>query len=283
MIKINQLSFGYSKNKLLYQNLNLALKPGRIYGLFGKNGAGKSTLLGNISGLLKPTEGSILINNQQPFERKPSFLNDFFLIPEEVYLPSISLKTFLGLNACFYPKFSYDEFRKHLEELDLQEINQLKSLSMGEQKKVIIAFALACNTSVLILDEPTNGLDIPSKTQFRKLIANAVSDEKTIIISTHQVRDLETLIDEVIIIEKGQVLVQHSIEEIAEKLVFKTIPHSSQEEFLYGTETLQGKSIVQENRFEEQSKVNLELLFSATIENPAKIQEIMKHTNQIKL
>ena len=223
MIEIQNLSFGYKKRKLLYKNLNLKLEVGSIYGLLGKNGAGKSTLLKNFIGLLFPKGGNISVNGFTPKKRWPSFLETIYFIPEEVYVPALTVEGYKNLFAPFYPSFKEEQFYSYLDQLDVKEKGKLNSLSFGQQKKFIIAFALACNTRVLLLDEPTNGLDIPSKIKFRKLIASVFTDDKIIFISTHQIRDLDNLIDRVIIIDDGDLLLNASINEIAHKLSFKTV------------------------------------------------------------
>src|SRR4051812_4070620 len=166
MIRIENLSFGYNRKKLLYKNLTLSLEAGSIYGLLGKNGAGKSTLLKNLIGLLFPSEGRIVVNNFIAKKRLPSFLETIYFIPEEVYVPSLTIKNYRNLFAPFYPHFDDVLFASYLQELGVKSEGKLNTLSFGQQKKFIIAFALACNTQVLLLDEPTNGLDIPSKAQF---------------------------------------------------------------------------------------------------------------------
>lgn len=176
MINIQNLSFGYNRKKMLYENLSLSLEAGSIYGLLGKNGAGKSTLLCNMMGLLFPVSGKIEVVQHNPQKRQPSFLQNVYFIPEEFALPSISIHTYLELYAPFYPKFNEHQFYKYLKELEVPSDQKLHKMSFGQQKKAIIAFGLACNTQVLIMDEPTNGLDIPSKSQFRKLVAAALTE-----------------------------------------------------------------------------------------------------------
>jgi ABC-2 type transport system ATP-binding protein len=270
MIDINNLSFGYSRKKLLYKNLTMQLKTGHIYGLLGKNGAGKSTLLKNIIGLLFPTRGDISVNGFTPRKRLPCFLETIYFIPEEVYVPSLTVKRYVNLFAPFYPAFNNEQFFDYLERLDVETNKKLNALSFGQQKKFIIAFALACNTRVLLLDEPTNGLDIPSKKRFRKLIASVMNDERMIFISTHQIRDLDNMIDQVIIVDNGDLLVSASVSDVGEKLCFKTVNNISADMVvLYEEDSLKGKSIVIENTNHEHSKVNLEHLFNAVSENPA--------------
>jgi len=275
MIEVQNLSFGYKKRKLLYRNLNLSLDVGSIYGLLGKNGAGKSTLLKNFSGLLFPTNGALTVNGFTPKKRWPSFLETIYFIPEEVYVPALTITAYKNLFAPFYPAFNEAQFFSYLEQLDVTGNGKLNALSFGQQKKFIIAFALACNTRVLLLDEPTNGLDIPSKAKFRKLISSVFTEDKMIFISTHQIRYLDQLIDRVIIVDHGELLLHASISEITNKLCFKTVSELPAEEtVLYAEPSLKGYSVVAENKCNQDSKVNLEFLFNAVTENPSLAKSI---------
>ncbi|HEV7620837.1 MAG TPA: ABC transporter ATP-binding protein [Flavisolibacter sp.] len=277
MIQIKDLSFGYKRKRNLYKHLNLTLEAGSIYGLLGKNGAGKSTLLKNLVGLLFPTTGSIHVNGHVPKKRLPSFLQTIYYIPEEVNVPGLTINKYMDLFSPFYPNFNKDLFSNYLEQLDVKDEGKLNTLSFGQQKKFIIAFALACNTKVLLLDEPTNGLDIPSKIRFRKLISSVFSNDRMIFISTHQIRDLENLIDKVIIIDKGELLLNSSITEIAEKLCFKTVTAVPEpDKILYSEESLRGLSVVIENTTGEDSKVDLEQLFNAVTANPRMTKTIFR-------
>ncbi len=269
MITLNHLSFRYSRKRELYRGLSLTLKTGSVYGLLGKNGAGKSTLLKIICGLLFPSGGTVMVNGHIPKKRQPSFLQTVYLIPEEVYVPPISIKKYLALFSVFYPLFNEKDFYEYLRILEVEDTNKLTTLSFGQQKKFVIAFALACHTKVLILDEPTNGLDIPSKLRFRKLIAAAMSDDRLIMISTHQIRDLDNLIDHIVIVDEGKLLMSASLDQIAEELTFKTLPSLPEdEEVYYVEESFLGTSVVMKNSFGEHSKVNLEHLFNAVTNHP---------------
>ena len=277
MIQIENLSFGYSKKKLLYKNLTLTLGEGSIYGLLGKNGAGKSTLLKNLVGLLFPTDGTITINGYSPKKRLPSFLQTIYFIPEEVNVPGLTIHKYMNLFAPFYPAFNKDQFYNYLNQLDVKDLGKLNTLSFGQQKKFIIAFALACNTKILLLDEPTNGLDIPSKIRFRKLISSVFDKERMIFISTHQIRDLDNLIDRVVIVDNGQLLLNASITEIAQKLCFKTVAKiTDKNKVLFSQESLKGYSVVIENITNEDSKIDLEQLFNCVTENPEKAKSIFQ-------
>jgi ABC-2 type transport system ATP-binding protein len=273
MIDVRNLSFGFKKSKTLYENLNLSLPVGSIYGLLGKNGAGKSTLLKNFTGLLFPTGGELLVNGFVPKKRLPSFLQTIYFIPEEVHVPSLTIEGYKKLFAPFYPLFNEEQFYGYLEMLEVQDKGKLNTFSFGQQKKFIIAFALACNTRILLLDEPTNSLDIPSKIKFRKLIASVFTEDKMIFISTHQIRDLDNLIDNVIIVDNGELLLQASVAEIEKKLSFKVVDQMT-DDVLYADSSLKGYAVVMQNRTGEESKVNLEYLFNAVTENPVKAKSI---------
>jgi len=221
-------------------------------------------------GTLFPVEGSILINGMSPQKRQPSFLQTIYYIPEDVFVPSLTIKQYKNLFAPFYPEFNENSFHTYLNDLEVSVDGKLNKLSFGQQKKFVIAFALACNTKVLLMDEPTNGLDIPSKTQFRKLIASVMFDDRIIFISTHQVRDLENMIDNVIIVDNGDLLLHASVASICNKLCFKTvaeIPVGAK--ILYEERALKGTAVVMENIYAEESKLNLEQLFTGVTENPA--------------
>lgn len=267
MLTLDKLTFRYSRKKLLYNELSLTLETGRIYGLLGKNGAGKSTLLKIMSGLLFPTSGRVSANGFEPRKRQPSFLQTIYLIPEEVYVPAISVQKYLALYAPLYPLFDQNAFNNYLSILNVKITGKLNTFSFGQQKKFIIAFALACNTRILLLDEPTNGLDIPSKIRFRKLIAAAMNSERMIFISTHQVRDLDNLIDNVIIVDNGKLALSSSIRDIGAALSFKTVDVVPQN-VLYSEPTLYGTSVITRNMADEETKVNLEQLFNAVTESP---------------
>lgn len=275
MIQFDSVSFGYSKHKLLFENLSMQLQPGHIYGLLGKNGAGKSSLLRNMAGLLFPLKGKIAVNGYEPRQRLPAFLQDVFFIPEEIYLPSVTVDQYAGTYAPFYPRFDESQFLRYLAEFDIPEGNKLTGMSFGQKKKVLTAFALATNTRVLIMDEPTNGLDIPSKSQFRKIVSAALRPDRLILISTHQVRDLDNLIDHIIILDDHKIVLQHSLEAVSERLHFGTRQYIENDaHVLYAEPSLRGYNAVTENHEQEESRVDLEQLFNAVMQNPARIRQL---------
>ena len=277
MISIKNLSFGYQKKQLLFKDLSLDLKAGHIYGLLGKNGAGKTSLLKNIAGLVFPLKGICAVNGHNPPDRKPSFLEDIFYLPEEIFVPDTTVNGFVKGTAPFYPRFNKEDHLKYLKDLDVPQSAKLNQLSLGQQKKFMIAFAMACNTSVIIMDEPTNGLDIPSKAKFRKMIASAFRDDQLILISTHQVKDLENLIDSVLILHNQQIVLNKSNEELSDVLNFGIIPNTDLEEALYYEESFHGVQGISRNQYGTISKPDLELLFNGVI---SENEQLINHINQ---
>ena len=270
MIEAKEITFRY-KRKTVFQDFSCSFGNGKVYGLLGKNGAGKSTLLYLMTGLLQPYKGLICYNGENVSKRHPSVLSDLFIVPEEFILPGISLKRYMSINQPFYPKFSEEQLRKNLSFFEMDDnLNvNLAALSLGQKKKVFMSFALATNTSLLLLDEPTNGLDIPGKSRFKKFIASNMTDERTIIISTHQVQDIEKLIEHVVIIENSSILLDASAEDICRKLFF--VNGASQidpDHSLYVTSSFQGYNAILPNSSEDESNLNLETLFNAVLENP---------------
>lgn len=275
MIKIEGLTFKYGKRASVFQDFSLEMEAGKVIGLLGKNGTGKSTLLYLLSGLLRPQAGHLYFRGVDVQKRLPQSLADMYLVPEEFTLPNLSLNQFVRLNASFYPRFSREILRNCLEDLGLNEDIHLGELSMGQKKKAYMCFALAANTSLLLMDEPTNGLDIPSKSQFRKVLASGMSEEKSVVISTHQVRDIDRLLDHVIVIDGSQVLLDESVVRITDKLFFAEQGMSDPtDDALYVQPSVHGNSVILPNRYGEESPLNLELLFNALLTESEKIQKI---------
>ena len=279
MIKALNLSFSYGKKKpQVFENLLFSLDEGYVYGLLGKNGTGKSTLLYLLSGLLFPQHGQVLYKETDVRLRRPSTLQDLFLVPEEFALPNMSFRQYVKLNAPFYPRFSKEDMVKYLHFFEMDMDADLGALSMGQKKKIFMSFALATNTSLLLMDEPTNGLDIPGKSQFRKFLASGMSDDKTIVISTHQVRDIDKVLDHVLIMDNSRVLLDESTASICSKLFFlESDDRELAATALYTLPSVQGNFLMLPNTEGEESEINLELLFGAVLAEPGKIAE-MFHT-----
>ena len=198
----------------MLDHFSLEINEGGIYGLLGKNGTGKSTLLYLIMGLLRPQSGWVTYNDVETLKRQPELLSDMFIVPEEYNLPGISLQKYINAIQPFYPRFDVNMMYRCLENFEMPRDINLGALSMGQKKKVYLSIALAARTHLLLMDEPTNGLDIPSKSQFRKVVAGSTDPDQIVIISTHQVRDVELLLDHVTMIEKNEVLLNTKMDQL---------------------------------------------------------------------
>lgn len=275
MIEMKNVTFSYSR-KNIFKDFSFSIEKGKVCGLLGKNGAGKSTLLYLLTGLLKPTKGEVIYNEKDISKRLPSVLEDVFIVPEEFDLPNISLKKYISINKSFYPKYSQEQLETNLMHFDLTLDEHLGALSLGQKKKVFMSFALATNTSLLIMDEPTNGLDIPSKSQFRKFIASGMTDDKTIIISTHQVQDVNKLLEQIIILDNNQVLLNKSVDHICSKLRFEESYNQKDiENAIYAMPSLQGYSLILPNTEGAETSLNLETLFNATLTKTNEIKTLL--------
>lgn len=276
MVTINDLRFNYSKKQEpLFQELDCELTSGSIVGLLGKNGAGKTSLLKLMIGLLRPTGGSVRIMGHQPSEREPSLLRDIYFLPEEFHHPSVSIRNYVKANSGFYPRFDQELLDRLITDFELPENKGLNQLSYGQKKKFLISFGLSTKCRLLVLDEPTNGLDIPSKSIFRKVMAGSLDEDQLVIISTHQVRDVENLIDRVLMLEKGKFIMQKNLYEISSKLRFATTASPEGENILYH-EMVPGGYKVITPQTDGNSSVDIELLFNAISNGTEKMKEYVK-------
>ena len=272
MIKTQNLAFSYGKKEVL-RNISLSLEPGKIYGLLGENGVGKTTLLTLLCGLKKPLAGSVDADGHDPYKREPSLLADQYFLPDEVVPSYDKALAWAKSRGCFWPRFSLDLFSEIMTVFEVDKAQKMNTMSAGQLKKTHISFALACSVKHLFMDEPTNGLDIPSKAQFRSAILKFTPEDSTIVISTHQVRDLENVIDPIIILDRQDVLLNASVERISDKLFFDygTTLHP---ESLYSEQLPGGFIQVYPNVKGEDSKVNIEALFNAVHKNKELVKSL---------
>ena len=265
MIEIKDLAFSYGKTPIL-KSITTTLEEGRIYGLLGENGVGKTTLLTLLCGLKKVCSGSITTDGENPFDRTPTLLQNQFYLPDEVLPAAMKAECFAKERGAFWPDYDHSKFLEIMKEFENDPAKKMNQMSAGQLKKTYISLALACGCKYIFMDEPTNGLDIPSKTQFRSAIMKYTSDDSTIVISTHQVRDLENIIDPIIILDRQDVLLNASVEEITSRLFFDygTQLHP---ESLYSEQLPGGFIQVYPNTTGEDSKINVEALFNAVHKN----------------
>ena len=282
MLSFSNVSFTYGRRgKEVLSGLSLDFEENGIYGILGKNGTGKSTMLYLAAGLLRPKGGNVTAEGVPTQSRRPETLRELFLVPEEFDLPEVSLRTYVQLNAPFYPTFREDILARCLKSFELGDDLNIGRLSMGQKKKVYISFALAAGTKYLLMDEPTNGLDIPSKKVFREVIAREMTEERVMIISTHQVRDVEQLIDHVVIVNDGTVLLNALTAEIESRLRFEQRAVGSDlSDALFVQQTMRGIELICPNSGNDETPIDLELLFNALQTVPA--EKLMRRNGNNK-
>lgn len=270
MIQLKNVQFQYPKGRNILTDVNLNFESGNIYGLFGRNGEGKSTLMKLMAGLLFPKVGSCQVMHKEVSHRQVRSLQDLFIIPEDFELPSVRVATYEKLQSRFYPAFDSRLFYKLISEFHLDPKDFIGGLSFGQKKKVLIAFGIATQTQFLLMDEPTNGLDVPSKSQFRKVIATVADQGKCIVIATHQVRDLHSLINHLIVLDGAKVTFDRSLWEVSKCLWFGKPNAENKNKALYTEDGFGAKAILPIEDKPE-SEIDLELLFNAVLEDPIKI------------
>ena len=274
MIKIENISYGYKSNHPIFNDISLEIGNG-IYGLLGENGVGKTTLIHLLCGLLFPWKGECSIDGMNPAKREPALLSRYFFLPEEMQMPSESIFAFATRHSAFYPHFNHKEFEQNLEELKIDRKQKLSAVSYGQQKKAMLAYAFALHTPLLILDEPTNGLDITSRQALKRIISRSIDDDSTLLISTHQAHDFENLLDHVILLGEGEILLNRSLDEISQRLLFARTD-SLPEDSIYSEQELPGYFSVLPNEEEEENTPDIELLYKAMLQVPEKIKSMFK-------
>jgi len=281
MIHFENVDFSYNSRVKLLSDVSLQIKPGHIHGLLGKNGEGKSTVLKLIAGLLFPQKGKINVMDFVPCKRNPEMLRDIYFLPEELPEYLLSIARFEQVYVPFYPNFSASIFDACLKEFEIPSKDwKMNKLSYGQKKKIFVAFGLATQTKLLLMDEPTNGLDIPSKGQFRRMVASVLDENRCIIISTHQVRDLDSLIDSLIIMDNHEIALNESVETITDRLFFQVKDaDKTNAPTIYSEDTLRGVYQICENVNKKDSKLDIELLFNAVCSNKKAIQQLF-NTNK---
>jgi ABC-2 type transport system ATP-binding protein len=276
VIEIKNLDFSYPRKRQVYKDLNLSIEEGAVYALLGLNGAGKTTLLNLIAGFLIPQEGVCKVFGYKSTRREPEMLQEIFVVSDTSEFPYMSVKEFCSLYADFYPRFDQGFFDHCISEFGLSGDSSFKRLSFGDKRKVVLSFALATKCRLLMFDEPTNGLDIPSKATFRKLVASSLDEKQTIIMATHQIHDLANLMDRIIIEHCGKIIINEPIDRIAEKLVFGlTTEQIAHKNLIYKAESFNPNETVSINTSGQPRQVNVELLFSVSTIHPHDIIKIL--------
>lgn len=277
MIEIQNLEYSYSLSKKLFSNLSLSVQAGHISGLLGKNGEGKTTLLKLIAGQLLRKQGTINVNGEDPSKRRVSFLSEVYYLPEVMKVPSgCTIRRYFDALTPFYPKYSREVADETLGAFELDYSMRIDRLSQGQQKKAVIAFALSLGTRVLLLDEPTNGLDIPSKSALRRLLAKYITEDRQVVISTHQVRDLEQIIDHVIVMDHNRIVLSKEISEITSHFTFRNVRATDTP--LYTEQTPGGKvGLFTKEVGDEEDAFSTEVFFNALMTHKDQLLDILNN------
>ncbi len=268
MLTINNVHYGYKKNSSLFEGLEFVLDPGKITGLLGKNGAGKSTLLRLITGAYFPKNGTIALHDKHTKNRNVETLSSMYFLQEDDVLPKYAISKYVNTYAPFYPNFSRSQFSSMLEKFEIDSTKNISALSFGQKKKMSVAFALATGVRLLIMDEPTNGMDIPSKSILRKVISESLKEDQSIIISTHQIRDLGQLLDTIVVIENGKILMKDDLYNLSERFSCGYVPGNTIPENALHAEPAPGGHVVLSKNDGQASDIDIEVFFNAIISNP---------------
>lgn len=267
VVNIDDVSYKYpSSHRSVIDSFSLELDAGMVCGLLGENGVGKTTLLGLMSGILRPTCGIVRLDGADVSKREVDTLSEILYVPDESVLPHISLANFVRINAPFYPRFDRKALDDALEEFGLSsDIKRLDQLSLGQRKKVILCFAMASGARLILMDEPTNGLDIPSKQIFRKVVAKSMSDDRLFVISTHQVHDVEQILDQIVIMDNHKIILNATEAQLTSKFVFGVQTQSDlSPDVIYAEPVPGGMAVIRpKTDVDDETQVNLELLFNA--------------------
>jgi len=210
-LQIQQLNKNFPGKKVL-NNINLDIKKGRIYGLLGPNDSGKTTLLRIISGLIKPSQGLLTIDSFEPSKVTKEFVS---YMPTENFFPSwMKVKDSINFYEDFYPDFDLEKCSYLLKEESINSDEKINILSTGMKEKLKVILTLSREASLFLLDEPFNGIDTMSKDSIKKIIKRISNKENTIIITSHLIDELETLLDDVIILNHGKIVLDSSVESL---------------------------------------------------------------------
>lgn len=282
MIEIRNLKFSYTTLKSrteVFDSLSMMIPSGEIVGLLGRNGTGKSTLLNLMAGLLDANAGTITVEGVDVARRGTALYTSLMIVPEEFSLPQLTLDRFVKVTAPFYPNYDEARFYDCCSRFEVNRAVRLDRMSMGQRKKAYLAFALACNTPVLLLDEPTNGLDIPARQALRHMLAEQVNDERTIVISTHAARDIENLVDRLVILEPHRMVLNESIATLSTLFGMGVVPASVKP--LYSEPSVAGVRGVWIAEGDEESRMDMEMMFNAATQSPREVAAVI--ANQSKL
>lgn len=208
-LEIKQLDKNFRDKKVL-SNINLSIEQGKIYGLLGPNDSGKTTLLKIISGLIKPSQGELKINSLEPSAETKRLIS---FMPTENYFPKwMKIKDAIDFYQEFYTDFNIEKCKCLLSQESFKIDQKIKTLSTGSHGKLKVILTLSRTAALFVLDEPFNGIDPIAKTSINEIIKKTLNEENTIIISSHLIFDIESLLDHVIILDQGEIVIDYDLE-----------------------------------------------------------------------
>ncbi|MDF2592302.1 MAG: multidrug transporter ATP-binding protein [Clostridia bacterium] len=234
IIEIRNVTKDYGNTKAL-SDISLTFEPNKIYGLLGRNGAGKTTLLNLMTNKIFPNQGNITIDGDIVLENDKALNNIFYMVEKNMYPENLKVKEIFRWTKEFYPLFDAEYANALAKKFELNVNKKVKSLSTGYTSIFKAIIALASNANIIIFDEPVLGLDANHRSMFYKeVISNYSENPKTIIISTHLIEEVETVLEEVIIIKEGKLIVKKPVEELLASAYMISGEASKVDEYLRG-------------------------------------------------
>ena len=269
LIEAHDLSKNYGKHVAL-DHVNFAVETGRIVGLIGPNGAGKTTALRAILGLT-PYEGRLRVLDREPFGDRAALMRDASFIADVAVLPAwLRVDQAIDFVAGIHPRFRRDRAHTLLSKTQITGKRRMRELSKGMKTQVHLALTMAIDAKLLVLDEPTLGLDILARRSFFDALVNDYMDEtRTILITTHQVEEVENLLTDVIFIDRGRIALDCSLEDIATRYAAVAVPDdmlaaARAERPFFERRTL-GKTVLYFERSDLQQLANLGELLTPSV------------------
>lgn len=212
LISIQNVTKEYDKNMIAINNLSINMERGRIIGLLGPNGSGKTTLIKMLTGLLTPTNGTLLINGNAPGVETKKIIS---YLPEKTYFQNnLKISELIDFFGDFYSDFQKDAAYGMLQSLSISSDRKLKTLSKGTKEKVQLILVMSRKADLYILDEPIAGVDPAARDYILKTIINNYNENATILLSTHLISDIENVLDEVIFIKNGSLVIHTTVDDI---------------------------------------------------------------------
>lgn len=215
VLEIKGISKSYGKKEAL-NNINLSIERGKIIGLLGPNGSGKTTLIKLINGLLTPNEGEITVDGNKIGNESRLAVS---YLPDKTYLPDwMKVSDIFKMFTDFYSNFDIEKARDMLGRLNISEGERLKALSKGNKEKVQLILVMSRNAKLYLLDEPIGGVDPAARDYILNTIITTYNPDASVIISTHLISDIEKVLDEAIFIDRGQIVLHDTVDNIRENI-----------------------------------------------------------------